>query len=93
MKFLYDFIERFLAEVTNLDHFFFSTVRKIFDRIDARALQAVEASYGHFKILNGHLKDFLLDGFLTLYHDLRVFCLVRQIDEQVEMLVEYLGSK
>ncbi len=72
-----------------------SSVRlvKIFNRVNARTLQAVEASNGHVKLLNGHLKDFFLDGLFALDHDFRILCLVRQIDEQVEMLVEYLGSK
>ncbi len=65
-------------------------VGQILNRINARTLQAIEASNGHIKLLNGHLKDFLLDGLFALDHDFRILRLVRQINEQVEMLIEYL---
>ena len=93
MKFLYNFFKRFLTEVSDLYHVILGSADKIFNSINAGTLQAIEASYRQVKLLNGHLKDSCLFSHLVLDHELTVLCLVRYIDKQVEMLVEYLGSE
>ena len=93
MELLDNFFQRFLTEVTNLHHVILGTVDQIFYGIDAGPLQAVEAADRHVKLLNGHLKNLFLDGFFAFNHDFRILCLVGKIDEQIEMLVEYLGAE
>ena len=93
MKLGNHFLEGLLTKVSDLDHILFGLVRKVFYRVNAGALQAVEGTNRHVKLLNGHLKDLLLNGFRSLNHNFGVFRLIRKINEQVEMLVENLGRQ
>ena len=93
MEFLDDFFERFFAEISDFYHILFGFACQILDRIDARALQAVEATNGQVKLLNGHLKYFFFLGFFSFNHDLRSLCFFGKINKEIEMFVEYLGSE
>ena len=84
-----DFFPRFLTLIISSS----VLISQILHRINACALQAVEAADRHVKLLNGHLKDFLLDGLFTFNHYLCILCLGTKVDEQIEMLIENLGSE
>ena len=92
MKLCDNFFQRFLTEVSDSDHLILGAVYKVFNRINARTLQAVEATNGHVKLLNGHLKYLLFYSRNAFNHNFSVLRLVREIYEQVEMFVEYLGA-
>ena len=92
-KLLDDFFKRFLTEITNLDHFVLGAADQIFHRVNACALQAVEATYRQVKFLNGHLKNLFFFLFRSFDHYVEGLCFFRQIHKQVEMLVENLGTE
>ena len=85
-----NFFKRFFAEVSDLDHIFLGSVGKIFYGIDSRSLQAVEASYGHIEFFDSHFEYLFLDLLFALYHDFGIHSLVRELDEEVEVLVKNL---
>ena len=70
------------TKISDLNHFFLGAISQILHGINACALQTVEAADRHVKLLNGHLKDFLLDGLFTFNHYLCILCLGTKVDER-----------
>ena len=85
--------ERFLTEVTNLDHLIFCFIYKVLYRINTCSLEAVKATNGHAKFFNGHLKNPVTLGFFAFNKDLGLLCFVAELDEQIEMFSEKLCAK
>ena len=60
---------------------------------DPRPLQAVERTHRQVKLLNGHLQNLFFAVVILDDHNLRIVGFVGEVYEEIEMLVEDLGSQ
>ena len=88
-----DLFQGFAAKVAHLDHLFLGLVREVFDGVDIRALQAVEAAHGEIQLLDRHLHDGVRALRLLLHHRAAVADRVRQIGEEREEIAQDLGAE
>ena len=87
------FFERFAAQITNLHHVFRGLIDQLFNRVDTSTLQAVVRTNRELKLIDAHLQYLFLLVIFLLYHNLCGLGILRKIDEQAQVLAEYLRSQ
>src|SRR6266705_1638321 len=94
-KLVFNLVERFLAEVSILEHFRFGFLCKLTDRGDVRVVQAIRRPHAQLDFIDAHVEQFF-ELHVFLAHTGRRFVeldhFLIEVDENIEVMAQNRGG-
>ena len=95
LQFVFDFVERFLAEVAILEHLGLGFLGKLTDGGDVRVVQAIRRAHAQLDFVHAHVEQ-LLELHVFFAHTGRRFVeldhFLVEVDENIEVMAQNRGG-